>query len=175
MKRAEPEVDVASFENSKIPEFSLKSITSSTKPTYSNFISAGVEFESKKSNASTGLSLPSVNGERPISTIVDDDELIEDSVKSNKMENKFVKPETVCEKAKEEMFGFQSSFLVPNTKRPKVTVDDAEAKKVSLVSKCEEFLQSVKKNVGEKETRKRIPAKEEERKKITSDCDLGKA
>lgn len=104
-----------------------------------------------------------------------------------KVEMKFVKAETE-EKSKEDMFSFQSSFVIPNTKRTKAQ-EDAEAKRVSLVSKCEEFLQSVKKTVAEstsantavKKKKKTVVAEEEKKpvakepcKESFKDMDIGK-
>lgn len=56
-------------------------------------------------------------------------------------------------KSKEDMFSFQKSFVILNPKRPKVleeleTSQSVEniSKNISLVTKCEEFLESVKKS-----------------------------
>lgn len=106
-----------------------------------------------------------------------------------KSEMKFSKPQEEEEEDKEEekprknMYGFQSSFVVPNTKRTKIH-EDSEAKRISLVSKCEEFLQSVQQtgneNAAISEPKKKKIIKEEERKlpkkepnKEFKDVDIG--
>mgnify|MGYP006965691716 CR=1 FL=1 len=170
MKRSEPDVIVPSFVNSKPAEFSSDTVASATNSVYSNFISGGVEFDSKASNVAA---IPSTNGERLVAAVIGDNDCIKDSFKLSKTENKLVKPESMSEKNKEDLFGFQSSFVIPNAKRAKTIAEDAEAKKVSLVSKCEEFLQSVKKKSVQKETKKKITVKEEEKKDLAADIDIG--
>jgi len=145
----------------------------SAKLAYSNFISDGTVFESKSEHA---LSFSPANTERLTrkSTVVDDDELIKDSVMPYKLESKCIHSESLDEKTKGNMFNFQSSFVVPKVKkRTKIpAVDDSEANKVSLVSKCDEFLQSVKKNVESESKKKPISIKEEEKNKNVVGCDI---
>ncbi len=86
----------------------------------------------------------------------------ESHVGENKITKVSVNGSEYSDKPKEDLYSFQKSFVILNPKRPKV-LDDIETQEnlaasaatinpianISLVTKCEEFLQSVKKNVIE--------------------------